>query len=797
MSRFFKVVGHRGMPSRYPENTLPSFKAAIEAGVDAIEFDVHPTCDGRLVVTHDDTLERCSNGSGPVHDRTLAELRKLDFGSWKGAAFVGTQIPVLEEVLDLACAMSDTLELLIELKEDDERCALAVLEEITRRGILDRVVILSFYANLLKQLHEREPRLRLQGFPLKVFARPEQDAYEWLFRLCLWRQEITREEVDAFHARGIEVDVCPVDSGEDLEAIRNLEVDTVTTNAADVLMPLLRESGLRPAPLPREYTAWRLHGSGLDQLLPERLPLPEPAPGEILVRIDAVGLCFSDIKIIRAGANHPKLNGRDLHANPLTPGHEAVMTIVKTGSAVPLRYAPGQRFLIQCDIYVNSRSCAYGYAMNGAYAQYGVIDERVWRGEGRSYLLDFPETLSCVATALIEPWSCVRGSYGIEHRNAPRPRGRTLIGTITGADNVLRAGELFRTSAPGEIAAFGLSEATVRSLEKELGREVTRLTAIPAGEEFDDVVCWNVTDPGLAEALAGLAGAHGIVNFLGKTPSLPCRIDVGALHYRNRYYQGAPDGEISALYRRKRRTGLLAGGNAWFIGGAGAMGQMHVELAISGPESPSRILVTDLDAERLEHLKRQLSPQAAAKGIDLKFLNPAAIEPERFTTELHSFAPEGFDDAVILVPSAALVEEAAGFLRDGALVNVFAGIPTGESALLDLAAITERGIRYTGSSGSSFDDMAETLRLAAAGEFHPERALAAIGGMNALKKGLEAVAAGRFPGKTAILPNCPDLPLTAIADLGKLDPELAATLDESGCYTIATEAALIRKWGKA
>ena len=117
--------------------------------------------------------------------------------------------------------------------------------------------------------------------------------------------------------------------------------------------------------------------------------------------------------------------------------------------------------------------------------------------------------------------------------------------------------------------------------------------------------------------------------------------------------------------------------------------------------------------------------------------------------------------------------------------------------MLDLAAITERGIRYTGSSGSSFDDMAETLRLAAAGEFHPERALAAIGGMNALKKGLEAVAAGRFPGKTAILPNCPDLPLTAIADLGKLDPELAATLDESGCYTIATEAALIRKWGKA
>ncbi len=797
MPRFFKVVGHRGMPSRYPENTLPSFRAAIEAGVDAIEFDVHPTRDGRLVVTHDDTLERCSNGTGPVRDRTFEELRILDFGSWKESKFAGTQIPSLEEVIDLACGMSGTVELLIELKEDDPACALAVLEEITKRELLHRVVVLSFYANLLKLLHEREPRLRVQGFPLETFARSEPDAYEWLFRLCLWRDGITREKIDFFHARGIEVDVCPVDSREELEAIRNLEVDTVTTNAADVLMPLLQDLELRPAPLPRTFAAWRLHGKGMEQLICEELLLPEPGPEEMLVRIDAVGLCFSDIKIIRAGGDHPKLYGRDLAASPLTPGHEAVMTIVKTGDAVPLHYAPGQRFLIQCDIYVNSRSCAYGYAMDGAYAQYGLIDARGWRGEGRSYLLDFPERLSCVATALIEPWSCVRGSYGIRHRDTPMPGGRTLIGSGKGESGSLRAGELFRTFAPGEIAAFQLSETAVRNLEEELGRPVVRLTDLPAGERFDDIVCWNVTDRGQAEALAELAGQHGIVSFLGKTPDVPCRIDVGALHYQNRYYQGATGGDISALYRRERRTGLRPGGNAWFVGGAGAMGQMHVELAISAPDSPSRILVTDLDTQRLEHLKRQLSQRAAAKGIELKFLNPGAVDRERFSEELRRFAPEGFDDAVILVPSAALVEEAARFLRDGALVNVFAGIPAGESAALDLGAITRRAVRYTGSSGSSFDDMAETLRLAATGILHPERALAAIGGMNALKKGLEAVAAGSFPGKTAILPHCPDLPLTAISDLGKLDPELAATLDENGCYTLATEKALIRKWGKA
>ena len=464
MPRFFKVVGHRGMPSRYPENTLPSFRAAIEAGVDAIEFDVHPTRDGRLVVTHDDTLERCSNGTGPVRDRTFEELRILDFGSWKESKFAGTQIPSLEEVIDLACGMSGTVELLIELKEDDPACALAVLEEITKRELLHRVVVLSFYANLLKLLHEREPRLRVQGFPIETFARSEPDAYEWLFRLCLWRDGITREKIDFFHARGIEVDVCPVDSREELEAIRNLEVDTVTTNAADVLMPLLQDLELRPAPLPRTFAAWRLHGKGMEQLICEELLLPEPGPEEMLVRIDAVGLCFSDIKIIRAGGDHPKLYGRDLAASPLTPGHEAVMTIVKTGDAVPLHYAPGQRFLIQCDIYVNSRSCAYGYAMDGAYAQYGLIDARVWRGEGRSYLLDFPERLSCVATALIEPWSCVRGSYGIRHRDTPMPGGRTLIGSGKGESGSLRAGELFRTFAPGEIAAFGLSAEEIRRI---------------------------------------------------------------------------------------------------------------------------------------------------------------------------------------------------------------------------------------------------------------------------------------------------------------------------------------------
>ena len=92
MVRSFQVVAHRGCRSLYPENTLEGFRKAISLGVDAVEFDVHPTRDGKLVITHDDTLERCSNGTGMVHDHTLAELKALDFGSWKGHLTAGFRI---------------------------------------------------------------------------------------------------------------------------------------------------------------------------------------------------------------------------------------------------------------------------------------------------------------------------------------------------------------------------------------------------------------------------------------------------------------------------------------------------------------------------------------------------------------------------------------------------------------------------------------------------------------------------------------------------------------------------------
>jgi glycerophosphoryl diester phosphodiesterase len=95
-----RIGGHRGAPDVAPENTLASFEAAREVGVEYLENDIHRSADGALVVIHDPTLERTTNGTGPVADRTLDELRALDAGGWFGAGFRGQRIQTLDEFLE-------------------------------------------------------------------------------------------------------------------------------------------------------------------------------------------------------------------------------------------------------------------------------------------------------------------------------------------------------------------------------------------------------------------------------------------------------------------------------------------------------------------------------------------------------------------------------------------------------------------------------------------------------------------------------------------------------------------------
>ena len=240
-----QVVGHRGLPALYPENTIPSFLAAIDAGVDAVEFDVHMTSDRVPVVTHDETLGRCSNGSGKLRDFSFADLRQMDFGSWKGRQFAGLRIPTLDEALDAMCGRKADMHLLIEIKPDDTDLALNVLNNIRKRGITGNCLLLSFQRGVLHALRQAAPTLSLQGFPDRYVKDAQPGDYDIINKTCIWTSEVSAAEIGSFHARNIAVDVYPVDDEPALSKVLTLDVDPITTNSANTIIPMLEDKGYR------------------------------------------------------------------------------------------------------------------------------------------------------------------------------------------------------------------------------------------------------------------------------------------------------------------------------------------------------------------------------------------------------------------------------------------------------------------------------------------------------------------------------------------------------------------------
>ncbi|AEK72674.1 glycerophosphoryl diester phosphodiesterase [Thermococcus sp. 4557] len=144
------LLGHRGYSARYPENTLLAFKKAVEAGADGIELDVWLTKDGEVVVIHDDTVDRTSNGSGRVKDMTLDELKSLDFGN-------GERIPTLEETFE---ALPEDVLINVEIKDVE---AVKKTAAIIGANNPSRVMVSSFLIDALHEYrkHDRETRMGL------------------------------------------------------------------------------------------------------------------------------------------------------------------------------------------------------------------------------------------------------------------------------------------------------------------------------------------------------------------------------------------------------------------------------------------------------------------------------------------------------------------------------------------------------------------------------------------------------------------------------------------------------------
>ena len=178
-------------------------------------------------------------------------------------------------------------------------------------------------------------------------------------------------------------------------------------------------------PLPETIKRWHLHGAGLESLREATVALPAHGPDELLVRHDACGICFSDIKIINLGPQHPRLQGRDMDAHPVVMGHEVALTVAGVGENLAGQFEIGQRFIVQADVYYRGANPAYGYQLDGGMAQYGVVTKEVLQGDEGCYLLPLAESTGYVEAALVEPWACVVAAYEYPYRDGlPARRGK-------------------------------------------------------------------------------------------------------------------------------------------------------------------------------------------------------------------------------------------------------------------------------------------------------------------------------------------------------------------------------------
>ncbi len=156
--------------------------------------------------------------------------------------------------------------------------------------------------------------------------------------------------------------------------------------------------------LPTRTLVWQLTGKGLENFHLEEIDLPPIGPRDIRFRSDSNGICFSDVKVVVAGQDHPRLADYDMAKDKVVPGHEISITIVEVGDEAKGRFKIGERYIVQADML--EFDTAVGYAIWGGMIQYGVFDERV-----QNYLIKIEDDIAYSQASLVEPWACIEASY--------------------------------------------------------------------------------------------------------------------------------------------------------------------------------------------------------------------------------------------------------------------------------------------------------------------------------------------------------------------------------------------------
>jgi glycerophosphoryl diester phosphodiesterase len=240
------IIGHRGYCAIAPENTLPSFKLALEAGADLIELDYQHSKDGIPIVIHDPTLDRTTDARKiwkrrriKVSQTTAVEIQTLDAGTWFDAKFAGTKIPRLTEALDFICGSGGVA--LIEHKSGDAKTLATLLRE---RNLINKVVIISFNWKFLRELHVLEPKqvlgalgppARLSNGRRPLHARRKlssrmKDFAKTGAKIAVWNRRISKGSIRAAHKHGVKVWIYTVDDVRFARQLLKRGVDGIITN---------------------------------------------------------------------------------------------------------------------------------------------------------------------------------------------------------------------------------------------------------------------------------------------------------------------------------------------------------------------------------------------------------------------------------------------------------------------------------------------------------------------------------------------------------------------------------------
>lgn len=549
--------------------------------------------------------------------------------------------------------------------------------------------------------------------------------------------------------------------------------------------------------IPAKQTALQLVGPDELKLNTDKEVL-SPGPYQILARVEAVGLCFSDLKLLKQFDAHARksevLCGIEPQAlaenpayvpgtKPTVPGHEACCTIVAVGDHVK-HHRIGQRVLVQTDyrwLKTAASNAAFGYNFEGALQQYVLMDERIIiePDSGESFLIPVEDHLSASAAALVEPWACVESSYISKERAAIKTGGKLLVVADKGRA-VKGVQEAFdRAGAPAGVTVICAEPSQAAAHAN--AQKADTCESLP-NEHFDDIVYFG-SDKTTIETLNDKLAGGGIMNIVlgGSSIGAPVSVGVGRVHYGLTRWIGTLGDNAADSYCTIPQTGeVRKDDKVLVVGAAGPMGQMHVLRVICSGIDGLTVVGTDYDDHRLEGLSHKAAPPAKERGVKLSLVNPQK-QP----------VTEAFSYVAIMAPVAPLVAQAINDSADNALINIFAGIPAPVKQDIDLDTYIARRCFMFGTSGSRLEDMKIVLDKVTRGQLDVNTSVDAVSGMAGAADGIRAVENRTLAGKIIVYPALPNLPLTTLDDLAAAYPTIAEKCPND-LWTQAAEEELLK-----